>query len=268
LPIEPLEYDIDVGLRFALRPEDYSAGEVRKWVLAAVEGHTDRVEDKRPCIRVGYASGYHVDLVAYSCWLEGTREQFRLGHKADGWRPADPPGLLDAVNKARKPYENTEDSRSKTDQFRRAVRYLRRWDDVAMPKESESKPSGLAYVLLCDQRLRPKQFVNGDPDDRAALEVLSASAAAEPGRLAAKKPTPEYEDLFSKVSDGEMAKLKDRFAALRKALEEADAEPDPVDACKILRGVFGEDFPVPPPEDTGKQTRRPAIVPSSASADH
>ncbi len=266
IPIGSLEYDIDIGLRLDLRAEDYPASEVRGWVLAALEGHTDRVEEKGPCIRVGYAVGFHVDVVCYAYWLEGAGERFNLAHRDSGWRPTDPPALLEAIKKAREPYDGTEDARTKTDQFRRAVRYLRRWDDVAIPKESTAKPSGLAFVLLCSDRLVRKEAVSGDPDDRAALEVLARSAASTPDRLVAKKPTPEYEDMFGRLTDTEMVDLKSRCSSLAKALADADAEPDPVEACRILRGVFGEDFPVPPPEDTGRRTRTPAIVTPSSSA--
>ena len=146
------------------------------------------------------------------------------------------------------------------------MRYLRRWDDFAIPKESSAKPTGLAFVLLCSERLAPRKFVSGDPDDRSALEALARSASATPGRLVARKPTPEYEDMFERLTDEEMSDLKSRLSALTKALEDADAEPDPIEACRILQKVFGEDFPIPPPEDTGKRTRTPAIVPSSSSA--
>ena len=108
--------------------------------------------------------------------------------------------------------------------------------------------------------------MNGDPDDRSALEVLAASAAGNPGRLTAQKPTPEHEDMFARLSDPDMTQLKVRFATLVAALQEADAEPDPVEACRVLQKVFGSDFPVPPPDDTGKRTRTPAIIPSSSSA--
>jgi hypothetical protein len=266
-PIEELEFDIDVALRFGVKPEDYSATEVRRWILEAVEGHTDRVEDKKPCIRVGYADGYHVDLVSYACWTDAAgQEQFRLAHKASGWRPADPPQLLEYVNTARKPFEGTEDNETKTDQFRRSVRYLRRWDDEAVPKVSSAKPTGLAYVLLCAKYLQPRLFVGGSADDRGSLHGLSGLCATFAGRLEARKPTPEHEEMFGRLSGEEMNGLKSRFGGLTEALRKADAEPDPVKACEILYGVFGRDFPIPKPDDTGEKTRGPAIVTSSASA--
>ncbi len=219
VPIADLEYDIDVGLRFSFSEEDYTAKEVRKWVFEAVDGHTESVEEKGPCIRVTYADGYHVDLVSYARWDDAlSQTQYRLAHKNGKWVPADPPGLLDFVKKAREPYSETKDSSTQTDQFRRCVRYLRRWDDKALPKVTRDKPTGLAFVLLAEKNLQPRNYLEGGPDDRAALHVLASAAVATYGRIVAKKPTPEYEDMFGRISDDGMTKLKERFASLRDAL--------------------------------------------------
>ncbi len=267
VPVADLEYDIDVGLRFNFTEDDYDAKTVRKWVFEAVDGHTQKVEDRGPCIRVTYMDGYHVDLVIYARWSDALSvEQHRLAHKTNGWRPADPVGLLDHVRKARRAYEGTEDNATKTDQFRRCVRYQRRWIDEAIPEESTAKPAGLAFVLLAIQKLQPHLSWMGLPDDRSALEALAYNAANTFGRLIAVKPTPEYEDMFARLTDDEMLSLKARYAAMAKALREADEAVDPVEACRILQEVFGPDFLVPAPEETAKKTSTPAIVPSSSSS--
>lgn len=266
IPVADLEYDIDVGLRFSFAEDDYLAKTVRGWVFEAVDGHTEKVEERGPCIRVTYADGYHVDLVIYAWWTNRSGEQYRLAHKTGGWRPADPVKLMDFIRAARVPYQGTEDNATKTDQFRRSVRYLRRWDDEAIPKVSTAKPTGLAYILLCIQKLRPTLTWIGKSDDRSALEELAESAANHFGRLQAYKPTPEYEDMFSRLTDSEMDSLKRRFDKLAKALRDAKEEVDTVKACQILQKVFGSDFPVPEPASTAKKTNAPAIVPSSSSA--
>ena len=77
-PIANLEYDIDIGLRFDFRPEDYKAEDVRQWVYEAVKDHTNRCEDRGPCVRVVYEKGFHLDLVIYATWDEGATELYRL----------------------------------------------------------------------------------------------------------------------------------------------------------------------------------------------
>jgi hypothetical protein len=267
IPIEDLEYDIDVGLRFSFKENDFTAEDVRKWVFEAVDGHTQKVVEKGPCIRVTYSDGYHVDLVSYACWDDVAGiTQYRLAHKDNGWVPADPPALLDFVKEAREPYSDTKDTSTQTDQFRRCVRYLRRWDDKASPEVSNEKPTGLAFVLLSVKHLVPRTFLAGGPDDRSALYELAWAAANTIGRISAYKPTPQYEDMFGRISKNGMEALKGRFASLCNALTRADNELDPVDACEILREQFGDDFPVPAPEDTATKTAAPAVTVSSSSA--
>lgn len=267
-PIAELEYDIDVGLRFSFKETEYDAKTVRRWVFEAVDGHTDKVEEMGPCIRVTYASGgYHVDLVVYCVWTDafGT-EQFRLGHKTEGWRPAEPIKLLDHVKARRKPFEGTEDTSTSTDQFRRVVRYQKRWNDVAIPLERSDKPTGLAFTLVACERLSPHKSIEDDPDDRSALARVARQAGSVVGRLTAKKPTPEYEDMFGRLSEAEMSKLKDRFIKLADVLDEAGRTVDVREACKKIREVLGDDFPAPDPEDTAKKSSAPAVISSSSSA--
>jgi len=266
-PIAALQFDIDIGLRFAFDDQEYSASEVRKWIYDAVDGHTDSVVEMGPCIRVGYAGGYHADLVCYANWVDSVaQEQFRLAHRTKGWRQADPPALLAYVKNARTLFAGTEDSKTKTDQLRSVVRYLKRWYDEAIPKESDAKPSGLAFLLLAIERLGPTYALDGSADDRAALRSLAVYASGLAGRIVAYKPTPEYEDMFGRLSDKDMDALKSRFQAMVDALDQAKTETDPVEACKALRQVFGNDFPIPKSEDTAKKTAAPAIVTSSSSA--
>lgn len=259
------EYDIDVGLRFPFADHEYSAEETRVWVYNAVKDHTDKVEAKGPCIRVTYAGGYHVDLVIYANWTDGAgNEHFRLAHKTEGWRPADPQALLQFVKETRAPFAGTEDSATGTDQFRRTVRYLKRWNDEHITGESEEKPSGLALLLLTAMHLRPTRDIAGYPDDLQALQEVASAGANTAGRIVATKPAPEYEDIFSRLSDEAMKALKERLASLSAALVTAAAEEDLTKACEGVACVLGQDFPVP--EGTAAKTSAPAIVTSSSSA--
>lgn len=266
-PLEGIEFDIDVGLCFKISDKEYTPQEVHGWIFKAVDGHTEKVEDRGPCIRVTYADGYHVDLVPYARWEDANKvTNYRLGHKDKGWRQADPVELLDYVKKARTAFSGTEDDKTKTDQFRRCVRYLRRWHDTIAPGKLRSKPTGLAFILMTVNGLQPAKFFDGKPDDRGALEKMAQRYGQTIGRITAIKPTPEYEDILARLTDQDMDNLKSRYRDLAAGLRAADQESDPVEACKILRKFFGPDFPVPSPENTGKKTKAPAIVTSSSSA--
>jgi hypothetical protein len=172
------------------------------------------------------------------------------------------------IEEARERFKDTVDTttNTKTDQFRRCVRYLKRWNDVCIPREMDSKPSGLAWALLAAKHLQVSHQVDGKPDDRKALYYLARQLADTPGRIVARKPSPEYEDILQSLSNSDMDELKGRLNDLAEVLSFADNHKDPVDACKMLRGVFGNDYPVPSLEDTGKGTKAPAIITSSPSA--
>ena len=244
-PIDDLECDIDVGLRFYIDKSEYAAKEVRSWVYNAVKEHTNDVSEKGPCIRVRYEKGHHIDLVIYAVQKNGSDEVCHLAHKDKGWRPSDPPKLLDHVYAINEIYEGTEDGLTSTTQFRRVVRCLKRWDDEAMPYESDSKPAGLAYTLLAGEYSTGPHKNGEDSDDSSMLCQIAEKVSNLSGRIQIFKPTPEYEDLFAKLSESEMKTLKQRFKDLKDAIGEARGAKSIKKACQILKKQFGRDFPVP-----------------------
>lgn len=267
VPVD-IDYDIDVGLMFPFSEKDHTAKDVRSWVREAVKDHTDNVDDRGPCLRVGYADGYHVDLVSYARWddMFGT-DTFRLAHKDNGWRRADPPLLLSKIDSSAARFADLKDSATSTDQFRRCVRCLRRWVDLQYPEEPKHKPTGLGLVLLCRSHLSPTATFLGDPDDRAALESMLTLAGGTFGRIVERKPAPEEEDLFERMDNQQMADFKTRLLTLRDTLKKAGKEPDPTEACTLLADddAFGPDFPIPPKEETAARATAPAVVRSSSS---
>ena len=266
-PIDDLEYDIDVGLCFSIDPTKYSVATVRGWVLASVNGHTDKVEDKGPCIRVHYAKGFHIDLVVYAQFKDAFgQSKMKLAHKTRGWVDADPAALLAYVDNAMSSFSGSEDSATKTGQLRRVIRYLKRWSDERFEENAEKKPSGIAFTLFAISILTgPRYSWDGKSDDLAALLSL-VERVPSIGRLSILKPTPEYEDVFGKLSNDGMEDLKDGFLELGDALKEAQNDGDPVKACRRMNEVLGSDFPVPNPSDDARKTRSPAIVTSSSAA--
>jgi hypothetical protein len=265
-PIEKLEYDIDIGLRFSIDPAKYTSAQVRSWILGGL-GKTFSIEDKGPCVRVNTSGNYHVDLVSYSAWEVNNETQFKLAHRDDGWRDGAPLRLIEIVESYRQGFGETEDSVSKTDQFRRCVRYLKRWGDERIPIVSDAKPTGLAFVLLAMKyKLARTLTWDGASDDLAAIKNWLTRVLSEPNRLIVRKPTPEYEDALGKLSDADMIRLKQDLANLHETLSEAEAHLDPVAACRRLHVQFGSDFPIPDPKDSAKTTKSAAVITSSRSA--
>lgn len=266
-PLGDREYDIDVGLLFDTDESQHLAKEVRSWVFDAVEGHTRSVVSMPHCIRVEYERGYHVDLVSYAKSTAAfSRHELRLAHDKRGWLASDPNGLYDQLSARWQTFDGTEDA-TDIDQMRRTIRYLKRWDDEAMLDDDPNKPSGLAFTLLVRDHL-PVRIVtfDNDPDDLSALRQVARATATAMPRIRSTKPTPEYEDLFERITESGMTALKQRFQELADALDDAERDVDPVVACERLQKVLGDDFPVPDRSSTGVSTQGPAIISSSSSA--
>lgn len=242
-PVGDVEYDIDVGLDFSIVSTEHYATSVRKWVYDAISDHTNKVEDRGPCIRVRYAAGYHVDLVVYAKYKNSqSYENYQLARNDNTWSNVDPKKLKEFISIARKPFSESKDS-SGSDQLQRVTRYLKRWNDVDTPDDSPDKPFGLAMLLLVIKHLSAPIFDgNNEPDDLEALIKVANSVISNSGRIEVRKPTPEFEDVFGKLNQAAMDKLKKRFSSLLAALVNAKNKNDE-DAARILKIEFGEQFP-------------------------
>jgi hypothetical protein len=175
-PLRGFECDIDVGLRFVL-DKSVTATEVRGWVLEAIGEHTNSVESKRPCIRVRYSAGYHLDLVIYA-WEEraGLPDIYRFAHKDRGWVDADPPTLLKHVADAAKRFAGTEDSTG-IDQLRRVIRYLKRWDDGRSRRTKRARCPG--WASRCSRSTTsPRPRSHSTP----SLTTLARCSTSQPWR--------------------------------------------------------------------------------------
>lgn len=259
------DFDIDVGIVFSgtarERPEDPRT--VKRWVRDAVDGHTSNIEWRRHCVRVQYTrqgeDRYHVDLAVYwrtvpeQTWLgsTGTDEWYlAVGKEHSGsdersWQPAEPRKLIDTVSN----HLAGEDRQ----QFRRVVRYLKRWKDEKFAAEGNAAPVGIGITAACLRWFRPTPTY-GTPtplqyDDLAAtLELVNHMRGnfqhvVHEGewvrRLAVNLPTKPGRDVFGKMSNAQMRVFSERLDQLSNALQRAR---DTRDGASLV-GVFGPDFP-------------------------
>lgn len=284
--VKPLDddYDIDVGIRFELSTdEEPDPVTVKEWVFDALEGHTKKVELRHPCVTVFYQSAgeplYHVDLAVYS---GRSANSDGLDYLAKGkpnslsenrvWEEADPDGLVEAVS--------NRFSGEGWEQFRRCVRYLKRWKDLKFPSDGNSAPVGIGITLAAYYWFSPAfrvvdQFSGkAAPCDLEALEGFVSSVCQNfkmvyhegewTERLAVQLPVIPRNDVLEKMTNKQMKLFKARIETLKEAIETARDEVDPVMACQALNKVFGNDFPIPEKDDTGDK-RAPAIIASSGS---
>lgn len=279
------EYDIDVGIKFDINKDDYpDPVVVKKWVYEAVKDHTSNVSMQRPCVTVTYLKDgepeFHVDLAIYAAnnsdgKLYLAKGKLNSDDDKKKWEVSDP---LELIKKIRDKYDDADDRK----QFRRVIRYLKRWKNEKFSAEGNAAPNGIgltvsAYNYFAISKQYDFTSNKYKYDDLNAIRNLVQSMINnfQPQysfedekwveRLHINLPTEPGNDLFEKMTNKQMADFKTKLEDLKTALKDTQDEVDIHEACKILKDVFGEDFPVPPKDETG-QKKSQAFISSSASA--
>lgn len=279
------EYDIDVGIKFKMSKDEAEPLISKNWIFKALDGHTKSVKIKTPCITVTYQEkgepSYHVDLAVYA--IENTDGKWYLAKGKPGSLPENKKwevsGPMELINVIRDHFSNLDDRT----QFRRVIRYLKRWRDVKFPQSGYSKPTGIALTCAANEWLNPSKTLiditanKYQYDDlKCLINLVSAiinnftlvwdeDESKFKYRLSIKLPVAPSCDLCEKMTNKQMGNLKDKLETLLVALQFAVDEVDPVEACKKIQIEFGDDFPVPSPETTAER-KSIAITTTSSSA--
>jgi len=282
--IKPLDddYDIDVGLYFEMSKEDVDPIVAKNWVLNALKDHTNNVKIKKPCVTVTYEAGYHVDVTVYAANNFDGKVYLAKGkptsNKEDKyWDESNPKDLIKTI----KEYSYNEKDRK---QFRRVIRYLKRWKDNKFTSVN-GKPTGIALTSCVYHWLeiqKETDLFDGNTiykDLDAMINIVSnmiskfvneyVSVDGEfkfMPRLRVNLPVEPRPELFEKMTAKQMETFKEKLEKLLTVLEEAKEKTDPTEASEILQKQFGDDFPVPTKSSTGKKAMSAAVITSSESA--
>jgi hypothetical protein len=215
------DYDIDVGLLFDICKDSYpDPVVVKEWVYDALVGHTDEVTMMQPCIRVQYHLGeeptYHLDLAVYAHAGDMNGQIYLARGKQYSspdrriWAEDDPKGLITTINNR----FGDEDDR---EQFRRVIRYLKRWKDFKFPSDGNAAPIGIgitvaAYYWFSPNRVLIDTIKNKYKDndlnalrsfvDQMLWQFRTVDHDGELAeRLVVTLPVQPYNDLFKKMSN-------------------------------------------------------------------
>ena len=160
------------------------------------------------------------------------------------------------------------------DQFRRVVRYLKRWKNRRFSSTGHSEPASIGITLIAAD-----YFKSVSNDDLAAMKNLVDDMLAlfviktyEDGRWLYRITYPmpaslDFEsgtDAFNKMTDIQMTDFKDKLDKLSRDLADVQKEPDEVEQCKKLNKIFGDDFHVPEAKNVSK--KQSTYIPSSSAS--
>lgn len=256
-PFDGKDYDIDVGLKFDIAEGEYDPIALKRKIRDVLIKRPNRsVEVRQPCVTVKYADGYHVDLAVYEYRYTWSTAYLNLAKgressKAENifWQIADP-------EKLKKWVANRGADAEERAQFRRLVRYLKKWRNRKFT--GDFKPISIGLTILAGQYFT--SYGNNDLD--ALLNIAKQIKGCftydiwnDGYSLVCNLPVEPNNDLFKSMTAKQGRLFKEKMDALVNALEEAKNEALPEDACEILSGIFGNEFPIPEKKETAKRTQ-------------
>jgi hypothetical protein len=253
-------FDIDEGVIFDINKAYFSDPvEVKKWLTEALSDQTKLgTEIKEPCVRVIYSEDgeekYHVDLAVYAREISSSDTPLNLARGKEYsleenkyWDISDPIRLKNLIND-----KFSDDERA---QFRRIIRYLKRWKDVQFSWAGKGKPTGISLTAAVYYYFSPFFDSNHNPSDiyalLAVLNGILAGVSSVNARIQIFLPVSPNNDLLSKMTEVQNNKFIEKMRSLRDDVVKVVTMNNINEALALLASHFGDDFPIEP-SDTQK----------------
>lgn len=270
------DFDIDRALVIDKSDSESDPVKHKKKILETLENRGfQNAKIKLPCVTADYSSlNLHID---YPLYREDSTNNLELaiGKKSSDednriWEQADPRGLTDWINNDNYATLTQEE----IDQFKRLVRYLKRWRNEKY-KDSDTKKHiySIGLTIMIKKGFHPSIDSNGICNDLLALydtvnEILERQNFFilngfnnNSYDLKVELPVKPYRDVFHKHGTSVGTNLRNKMVDLRQKLKEAIEEESLIEQCEILRSLFGGDFPVPDKEPTKSKSSIREILP-------
>lgn len=266
------DFDIDRALIIdeGKAPED--PVDPKKIVLKVLEERNFKEPKiKKPCITADYKSiNLHIDYTIYqhsSNFFLGDTYELAVGKIGSDknnkeWSASDPKGLIEWI-------ESTDNygeiKLSKRKQYKRLVRYMKRWRDVNFSEDVRKKLFSIGMTIILKEQYNPNTLSTELQDDLTVLKKVVDNILTEnyirkeifkdQHRLFVDLPKKPYRNVFQhKVEGGECqsgsdlnlgTQFKNKLEQLKATLEKALNETCEIEQCTLLNKVFGNDFLIP-----------------------
>lgn len=261
------DYDVDRALVIAEDSAPENPVTPKKKALEVLESRGFKnAKIKKPCVTADYAGdNVHIDLIIYKRsgdehWLAvGKRNSDEYNRE---WSGNDPLGLIDWINDDSDYGDDPEEERA---QFRRLVRYLKRWRDVQFSEVVRAKVYSIGLTVMVKEQFASSFSTEGAKQDLTALRdtvmaMLDGGYFDEEGdgkyRVRVDLPKEPYRDIFDGSSLDTGTQLYNKLSRLVRQLERAVDEIDERKQCQILNELFGDDFVVPEPPRGGSSRKK------------
>ena len=179
------------------------------------------------------------------------------------WSAADPLGLIVWINDDS--LYDQDDAKDVLAQFRRLVRYLKRWRDVQFTDAVAAKAYSIGLTVMVKSELISSFSDEGARQDLKALRktvraILDGGYFDEEDtgryRVRVHLPVKPWRDIFDGSSLDTGTQLYNKLKRLEEKLVEVEGLSDEHKQCEVLSELFGDDFEVPnPPSGSSKSAK-------------
>ena len=268
--IVPISGDYDIDRALVIDEEKAPENPVtpKKKALDVLEDRGFKnAKIKKPCVTADYASdNVHIDFVVYK--RAGDQHYLAVGKKNSDednreWSIADPIGLIDWTDDD-SDYDK-DDAKDVLAQFRRLVRYLKRWRDVQFSDTVAAKVYSIGLTVMVKRELAPAFSTEGAREDLVALRA-TVEAILDAGYFDEEEdnkywvrvdlPVEPWRDIFDGSSLDTGTQIYNKLKHLQEQLEKAEGLSDERKQCEILNKLFGDDFKVPDPPNGNSKSRK------------
>lgn len=256
-PVEDFDIDRALVIDADTAPDD--PVEVKKLVLKVLEKRGFKnAKIKKPCVTADYKNlNLHIDIVVYR--RRGDEYELAVGklnsnEKNREWSLSEPKKLIEHINDSSQLIGSAD---LKIKQFKRLVRYIKRWRDEKFGQTVGKKVFSIGLTLMLKEKFQPAISNEGKVDDLQSLrDTVSAIingnyfhwAGDSQYKVNVCLPVQPYRNVFENSSIDTGTQLYNKFRTLLTKLDQALEEDSLSKQCKILQEQFGNDFEVPEKE--------------------
>ena len=170
------ENDLLVGHAQTRRMHNAAEDAIYRVLVVLEDRGFKNAKIKKPCVTADYAGdNVHIDLIIYK--RSGDEHWLAVGKKNSDednreWSESDPLGLIEWINDDSEYWDDPGEERA---QFRRVVRYLKRWRDVQFSEAVAAKVYSIGLTVMAKEQFASSFSIEGAKHDLAALRDTVAT---------------------------------------------------------------------------------------------
>jgi hypothetical protein len=250
------DFDIDRAIVIDAANAPDNPVEAKKVVFGVLEKRGFKnATIKKPCVTADYASlNLHIDIVVYR--KNGDSYELAVGRATSSeanreWSWSEPKKLIEHINDKSQYLGSGDD---KLRQYKRLVRYIKRWRDEKFGQSVGKKVFSIGLALIFKEQFAPSFDENGKAQDLQALRatvngILNGNYFQQQFdggyKVNVYLPTAPFLNVFDNSSIETGTQLFNKFTAMLKKLDNAFEETSLKKQCEIMQDLFGDDFEVP-----------------------